>query len=183
MAAEHGGAGVRHPERQHIARTGPCAAEYSAGLAESRGIGDQKLADFGDRILEAVTDYSQARDLSRDVRDDSAIVMPPKRSLPNPVRDKAFTMFAQGEKVADVAAMIGRAVSTTGQYLEDYVRRDQVKDVSLWVDSSTYERIKQAAMGLEERRAKPIFEALNSEVPYEQIRVVMAHLEVMSNLR
>ena len=153
----------------------------SQSLRRVRGIGDHKMADFGSRLLEAITSFCQARALATDVVINAATVMPARQSKANPLKEQAFALFAQRRSIDEAAAATGRARSTLGQYLEEYILRDRLTDVSAWVDLATYERIRQAAMGLEVRRAKPVFEALNGEVPYESIRVVMAHLEVTSS--
>ena len=37
-------------------------------------------------------------------------------------------------------------------------------------------RVSRALIGSEDGRLKPVFDALGGEVPYEQIRIVAAHL-------
>jgi hypothetical protein len=49
------------------------------------------------------------------------------------------------------------------------------------VDTETYQKVLNAASGMEGYSAKPIFEALGEEVPYGVIRLVLAHAEAAMN--
>jgi hypothetical protein len=58
----------------------------------------------------------------------------------------------------------------------EYVAERRPPSVAAWVKPDIYERIRAAASESEDGRLKPIFERLNGEAPYEQIRVVLAHM-------
>jgi hypothetical protein len=47
------------------------------------------------------------------------------------------------------------------------------------VEDRNYPRVREAARALEGPAKKPVFEELNGEVPYEEIRIVVAHIEAM----
>ena len=49
------------------------------------------------------------------------------------------------------------------------------ESVAPWVPAALYERIKTAAVRLQGHLLKPVFEALNQEVAYDDIRIVMKH--------
>jgi hypothetical protein len=43
------------------------------------------------------------------------------------------------------------------------------------VPVALYDRVKATAVRLQSHLLKPVFEALNQEVPYDEIRIVMKH--------
>ncbi len=83
-------------------------------------------------------------------------------------------MFAKRLPVEEVARSVGRAQSTTFEYLADYIEQAKIDDPHPWVDRETFQRIEHAVRQTGGDRMKPVFELLNSEVPYDYIRVSMA---------
>ena len=49
--------------------------------------------------------------------------------------------------------------------------------ISAWVADDVYQRVTAAARQVGTERIKPIFLALGEKVPYDDIRLVLAHLE------
>src|SRR5439155_13528232 len=107
----------------------------------------------------------------------SDIAQPALSARPNPARDLAFRLFERGRSVDQVAVVIGRATATAAEYLAEYVADRAPADVSAWVNRETYERILRAATETGGERLKPIFDSLNGEVPYGEIKVVLSHLQ------
>jgi hypothetical protein len=48
-----------------------------------------------------------------------------------------------------------------------------------WIDTKTYRTVAEAVKDLGTAYLQPIFERLGGKVPYEQIRLVVAHLNTM----
>ena len=71
---------------------------------------------------------------------------------------------------------LGRARSTTMQYLARYVETARPESVRDWVDDEAYAQVAEAAGQFGSKRLKPIFELLDGKVPYDVIRIVTAHL-------
>ncbi len=158
-----------------LARVRPSSLE---SMQRVRGVGEKKLEAFGDLFLEAICEYCQTNDQSTDAADPAHEVSSAPRSRmtrPNPRKDKALEMFAQGASAEEVAQTISRAMRTTWGYLIEYVEKEKPASVSAWVADDQYERIIQATVELAADRLRPIFDHLNGEVPYEQIRLVLAH--------
>ncbi len=86
-------------------------------------------------------------------------------------------MFAQGRGVEHVAQAIGRARSTVVGYLAEYIAEQRPERIDAWVDEPTYRRVAAAAASSEDGRLKPLFDQLAGEVPYDMIRLVVAHLQ------
>ncbi|MEW6234645.1 MAG: DNA helicase RecQ [Candidatus Omnitrophota bacterium] len=144
------------------------------------GVGEKKKQLYGDIFVSVIKQYCAERSLKLDV-------MPPSTSKtlhrdeesapkPSAAKRKAFKMFSQGASVAETAATVERALSTAYQYLEEYIGEKRIVDPSPWVDKEKAQRIEAAASKAEDERLKPIYDALNGEIPYEEIRIVMACL-------
>jgi len=159
---------------RELARIRPTTTAVLAGV---RGIGEQKLADLGPRLLAAIRGYAVEHGLSTDVQVTATLVtVRPKPSGPaTGVKLDAYAMFDRGAGVEEVAEATGRALTTVESYLEDYVGERRPADLSPWVDDVTYRRVEAAARKLGGHQLKPVFEALGGKVGYDAIRVVMRH--------
>jgi len=142
-----------------------------------RGIGERKLADLGQRFLEHIAAYCREHQLDLDVaigsrpRRDRA-----RRAVRSDGKRAAFDMFAQGRTVEEVVAALGRAPSTTWGYLAEFVQEMRPPRLDAWVDAQTYGAVAEATKEAGTAYLKPLFEHLGGTVPYEQIRLVVAHL-------
>jgi ATP-dependent DNA helicase RecQ len=157
----------------------------TAGLHQCHGIGQKKAADYGQELLALVAEYCGEQGLAQDVAVSGQFetaAEPSEVRLPNAARQAAWKLFAEGKPVDEVAAAIGRARSTTQQYLADYIARENVCDVGPWVDEQTFGRIRSVWLEQEDGRLRPIFEALGETVDYERIRIAVACLHNLAAL-
>ncbi len=146
-----------------------------------RGIGDRRLADFGAELISIVSQFCQARAVNANVIADAGIVRAEKKGVVSVAKSLAFKLFGEGKPVEVVAKEIDRAVSTTAGYLAEFLMERKPADVRAWVDDATYQRV-VAAMS-EDGRLAPIFEKLGGNVPYETIRIVIAHQRIMHEMK
>jgi ATP-dependent DNA helicase RecQ len=93
------------------------------------------------------------------------------------VRDLAFGLFRQKAVIEDVMHQTGRARSTVLDYLSEFIREERPASIATWVPDAEYQRIASAARQVGTDRLKPIFLALGEQVPYDQIRLVVTHLQ------
>ena len=89
---------------------------------------------------------------------------------------QAAALFRKGMSVDDVAAQLGRARSTTLQYLCDFLRVEPPRSVATWVSDDVYRQVADAASRVGAEKLKPIFEALDGMVSFDDIRIVVTHL-------
>ncbi len=148
-----------------MARARPKTLEDLRGI---KGVGEKKLADLGARFLDAIATW---------VREHPPLPQSVHRTAAtgNVSKTTAFQLFDEGSSLDDVAAKTGRSRSTISSYLEDYVAERKPESVSPWVDEVTYARVRSAAERTPGTFLKPVFEALNGAVSYDDIRVVMKH--------
>jgi ATP-dependent DNA helicase RecQ len=89
----------------------------------------------------------------------------------------AFDLFRQGAVVEDVMHQLNRSRSTVMDYLRDFILSEKPATIACWVADDTYQRVLAAARQVGTERLKPIFLVLGEKVPYDDIRLVLAHLE------
>jgi ATP-dependent DNA helicase RecQ len=151
------------------------------------GIGEAKLRDYGDEFLRLIRQHCETNKVAFD--QDARAVSPPRPprmaegSKPNPRRDLAMKLFAGGCVVADVIHQTQRSESVVIGYLCEYIHERRPADISCWVPRESYKRVAAAAKQVGVDRLKPIFVELQEKIPYEQIRLVLAHLACHSEER
>ncbi len=92
------------------------------------------------------------------------------------VKDQALSLFAQGQSIDEVMAATGRARSTLTGYLEEHILESKPAEIRTWVDDALYQRVEIAAASTGADTLRPIYEHLEGQVPYDIIRLVVAHL-------
>ncbi|MCP4582901.1 MAG: DNA helicase RecQ [candidate division Zixibacteria bacterium] len=158
-----------------MARRRPSSTE---AFLEVNGVGDMKAQQYGKAFLKAIKVYCRDNDLDMDIdpfiQAYEALRRPKSSSKPSQAKQDAFIMFAQGRSIDKVSETIGRATSTTAQYLEEFIRSEKLNDPSPWVSEVIFKRVLQAAKGGDDGRLKPIFDKLGGDVSYEIIRICLA---------
>jgi ATP-dependent DNA helicase RecQ len=139
------------------------------------GVGEKKSQQYGEAFLNEIKRYCQENDI--DIGDNYKQTKNPKR---NQARQNAFQLFKQGLSIHEVARTVERAESTTAQYLIEYIEQENISDPSPWVDDQTARWVLDAARQIDAERLKPIFDHLNSQIPYDQIRITLACLRNQS---
>ena len=91
-------------------------------------------------------------------------------------------MPTREEALAEVARVLGKMESTACEYLCCFIHQERPDGIDAWVDRATQERIAAAARVHGSQRLKPVFLALNQEVPYDAIRVTLTYLNTRSGL-
>jgi len=74
------------------------------------------------------------------------------------------------------------SIQTATKYLCEFIEYKKPEHISRWIDDATYARIAEASKTSEDGRLKPIYEAMGGDVPYEQIRLVVIHLQVRAGM-
>src|SRR5262249_2431938 len=140
---------------RELARVRPSGLERMRYVT---GVGDAKLRDFGQVFFDAIDGHCQKHGLTRDAFTSPARTAEPRLSLgsrPNPQRDQAFELFRRGASLEEVAQQTGRALSTTTEYLEQFVREEKPRSVAAWVADDVYVRIRAAAQHFGTAKMRP----------------------------
>lgn len=134
-----------------------------AELRKISGIGEKRIADFGEAILEIV----------------AAHPLPAVSKSRSGVRAVALSpFFEEGKSAAQTAAENGLAVSTVHGYLADWVAENPAVGLRPWVSANDEKRVREVlTTEIGSGPLKPIFEALGGDVPYDQIRLVRTKVD------
>lgn len=160
---------------RELARVRPTTIDRLSGI---RGIGAQKKNDFGDRFVETIRIFCEEKSVAVDV----TVIQKPRGNVadknttsefaPSPGSLVAFPHFQAGLSIEEAAKKMGRANSTVGGYLIDYIRYHKVIDSSPWVDPQLSQKIVSHLHLLEDRKLKPLFEFFEAKIPYDTLRIV-----------
>jgi ATP-dependent DNA helicase RecQ len=163
-----------------LARVRPTMAQ---ALRLVPGIGERKLADFGQRLVELIRSFCAEHRLTTDqtpVAPATAGYVKPKSK--NAAKAQAFELFRQGRSLDDVKHKLDRARSTVTDYLQEFIADEKPQSIKPWVSDDVYKRVSAASATSEDRQLTPIFERLDGRVPYDVIRLVLLHLQVTADL-
>jgi ATP-dependent DNA helicase RecQ len=145
------------------------------------GVGDKKNKEYGKQFTAYIQHYCQSHSLQTDRIDETVPNSPNQKqstqtqASPNTAKNDAMEAFKKGVAIDTIAKSINRATCTVHTYLFEYLKQEKITDSSPWVDEPTQQKIIRAASASasEDGRLKPIFEALNKEVTYEDIRITL----------
>ncbi|MEY2725409.1 MAG: ATP-dependent helicase RecQ [Planctomycetota bacterium] len=98
---------------------------------------------------------------------------------PPSAKSHAFQLLQRGASIDDVVAATERTKSTVIGYLCEFIEQEKITDPGKWlsVDPNVSRRVRAAVGVVGSDKLKPIYEALNEEVSYDTIRVVLACLQ------
>lgn len=162
-----------------IARRRPASVER---FRDVHGIGQAKAAEFGPRVTALVRQYCTGHGLATNQTPagGGAPRAAKAKGLPSLAKRRAFQMFADGAEIEEVMEALERARSTTMSYLAEFIAANPPETLDRWVDRETYERVRRAHQQHDTQFLRPVFEALDGQVPYEVIRLVVAHLSALA---
>ena len=144
-----------------------CLVEPS-NLQELRrvsGFGDKKVQMYGKQILEAIQSFRQGQ------RADFSW-----RAKPSRPAEETLKLLAEGRTFEEIAQIRQRTLRAVVSLVADLIERGGTEFQPNWLPSERYQQIAAACRQLGMDRLKPLKEALPPEIPYEEIRLVIANL-------
>ena len=151
------------------------------GFLGVHGVGQKKSRDYGREFVDLIRQYCQSHALGMDAAssfNESAVksrfTIGGKPKKVNQAKEFAFGLFRKKMLLGEIAARVGRVESTVVQYLEEFIEQEGIEGVEPWVDEATVNRVAQAAERVGVERLKPIFDHLNGQVSYAEIRICLA---------
>jgi ATP-dependent DNA helicase RecQ len=141
------------------------------------GVGEAKLRDFASQFLAVIAEHSQTHGLAMDVPNTGEARKPEAPARMTPRHQQMHALFREGLALEDVMHQAGLARSTVMDYLAGYIRLERPASIQAWVDDATYHQVVEASRVVGSDRLKPIFIALGEKVPYDVIRLVLAHAQ------
>jgi ATP-dependent DNA helicase RecQ len=144
-----------------------CLVEPS-NLQELRrvsGFGYKKVQMYGKEILEALRRFRQGDRASDEGKTKAS--SPAKETL---------RLLDEGRTFAEIAEIRARTLRAVVSLVADLIERGDAEFQPGWMAPERYNRIAAVCQELGMDRLKPLKEALPSEIPYEEIRLVIASL-------
>ncbi|QKK07061.1 MAG: hypothetical protein HND58_02045 [Planctomycetota bacterium] len=158
------------------APSGPARSRRSAWCGASA----RKLETFAPAFLAHIREWCEIHELDLDARTgsgsaatSSAAAGKPKTL--SPAKRRSFEAFDRGEGIEAVAESGGLKARTVADHLAEWIEARKPEDISAWIEPAEYDRIATAVTEVGTDFLRPIFDRLNGEVPYEQIKLVVAH--------
>jgi ATP-dependent DNA helicase RecQ len=160
---------------RELARLRPTSIE---SMRRVSGVGGQKLSLYGERFTTAIAEFCSRQGIESDVSEApaQAAVVPMTASK---LAVEAFPHFRRGASVGEVMVALDRSASTIYDYLTAWIAAERPASVERWVNEATYHQVAAAARRVGTARLKPIYLELGEQVSYDDIRVVVAHLQVV----
>lgn len=144
-----------------------CLVEPS-NLQELRrvsGFGEKRVEMYGKEILDAL----------RRFREGERPTGEGKLKVSSPAKE-TLRLLAEGHTFEEIAQMRSRTLRAVVSLVADLIERGEAVFQSNWLPAERYNKIATACRQLGMDRLKPLKETLPSEIPYEEIRLVIAHL-------
>jgi ATP-dependent DNA helicase RecQ len=151
-----------------------------AGFAKIQGVGEKKLADYGQVFISLIAEHCRAHQLAADITTATlAQASSGSKSQEGPSASAiiSFRFFREGLSVEEVARRMDRAISTVHGYLVEFLRHEKRTDPTPWLDAATVRQIAAVADKFGMDRLKPLFEALGGTIPYDRIRIAVECLK------
>jgi ATP-dependent DNA helicase RecQ len=133
-------------------------------LRQVSGFGQKKIEAYGEQILDALARFRQG---ARASAGDSKISKPAAETL---------RLLAEGRTFEEIAQARGRRVQAVVSLIADMIERGETQFQPSWFTAEKYEQIATACRRLGTARLKPIKDALPSDTTYEEIKLIVAHL-------
>ncbi|MBL8793753.1 MAG: DNA helicase RecQ [Planctomycetia bacterium] len=148
------------------------------GLRLVYGIGEVKLKEHGAALMQLIAEHCLRRDLSMDnapgpVQGEKARSERPKTTQD---RARAFELFRRGASIEQVAEQTEWTPKRVSGFLCDYIASARPASLAPWLPDDVVQRVTAAARRVGVERLKPIYVALGEQIPYDDIRLVLAHL-------
>ena len=157
-------------------------------MSEIKGVGEKRLATYGEPFLSAISKYCREASLDANVGSATTSSAQPRKKTTPPqdtsaaqpdsrsAKPRAFHLFRDGATLEVVQTETDRAMATVQGYLGEFIQLEGLTDPTPWIDESSYDRIRHASQETGMKKLKTIYEALQGEISYETIRIALACL-------
>jgi ATP-dependent DNA helicase RecQ len=128
------------------------------------GFGERKVASYGRQILHALAEFRKGG---------RAAASPEKKPKP---AEETIRLLAEGRTFEEIAQLRGRQLRTVVDLVANLVERGDLEFQPNWVDLERQVGIEAACARLGFELLTPLKKALPPEIPFEEIRLVVARL-------
>jgi len=145
-------------------------------LPHISGFGEVKINKYGSAFLDEINQYCTENDLDSRMSQLRRRSRKKQRSKPkSDTKQQTYDYYQQGKTIAEIAQVRGLSTTTISSHLAHFVQ-DGSLDVTELVDSATITKIENTIYVHGDRALKPLKDALDDNITYDEIRLVIAHL-------
>ena len=137
-------------------------------LATVHGIGNRKLADHGEEVLQLVADYAEEHPHQDILPFASAR---PRESAEGETYRETLKLIEQGDSMAQAAEKRGLAESTVAGHVERLIRRGRISDPASLVDPGVVARINDIFEEIGDEKLAPVVERGRGAFGYVEARI------------
>lgn len=134
-------------------------------LTAVTGLGAKHIAQHGESIVGMIESYCSFKAVPMDQ---------PLRFPSSPLRDSYGVRFKQRRSLQQVATELNVTESTVTKYLVEYILDGSIQDVSPWISERELQQVFQSAERCGTGQLTPIYEACDSQISYNKIRIALA---------
>jgi ATP-dependent DNA helicase RecQ len=129
------------------------------------GFGEKKTRVFGQPVLAALRGFREGQRASNEG----------KQKVSSPAKE-TLRLLEEGRTFEEIAQIRARTLRAVVSLVADLIERGDAKFQPNWLAPERYNQIATACRQLGMDRLKPLKEALPPQIPYEEIRLVIARL-------
>jgi ATP-dependent DNA helicase RecQ len=159
---------------QHVQANPGNTREVTEEEAEEFATAPPKKGGFGSRLASRPFRKRYPDAVGEDEEEYEAPVSKPVRAALRSAKDAAFALFSQDASLEDVCRQTGRAAFTVGKYLEEFLEHERRTSPEPWVDETVFEKVLDAIQTAGTERLRTIYDTLQGEVSYDDIRLCLA---------
>jgi ATP-dependent DNA helicase RecQ len=152
-----------------------------------KGVGEAKLKTLCPRFLDVIlayinghsTDKNHEESTARSIQENiiSKGRLSASRSAIGFGKEEALRRFAEGASFDEVFQQSGKAASTVVAYLCEYLQVHAITTPEPWVATDVYHAVRRLVIEVGNTRLKPLYEALDKQVSYKEIRICLALIQ------
>ncbi|AFY61844.1 DNA helicase RecQ [Synechococcus sp. PCC 6312] len=162
---------------KEMARYRPCSL---ASFSRITGVGDKKLEVYGSTFVNRIFSYCKTHGLSEAMPHFIPREAVPEKKAAGERTRNVCKLFQNGLYPQDIAKSLEMKVQRVYEHLADGIEAGQIASIEKLVSSERQTTMLKAFDKHGADRLKPIYEELNEQFSYEELRVVRALWKVKS---
>jgi ATP-dependent DNA helicase RecQ len=138
------------------------------------GVGSNKRDKYGQVFLEAIRTFCQEQGLPTAAAPSAVANLPTVPNMPSYSQMQTWELHRKGLTVEGIADARGMSPTTIVGHLVELIEMEREVDINLLVEPERQQPIVQAIQIIGDDRLKPIYEFLESNYTFEEIKLVRA---------
>ena len=139
------------------------------------GVGDAKLARYGDTFITEIKKYLAENPANTALKSAIRNPQPAIAGITGTV-EETYRLFQAGLSLEQIAAQRGLAPSTIASHMEKLIQAGRDIDIDRLIAPAKRRGIEEMFSTIKERGLKPVVEAGNGKISYEEARIARACL-------